>query len=110
MRITAPVILAASIPLGALAVHNPIFTSLRSLVRQASELTGFDLGLLNGAMQHIVEEQHQHVKQWIHDGRAMIEQAGVICTSSHCTTDNRVHSARTSSVRRTGQTQCPFGL
>jgi hypothetical protein len=48
-RIAAPVVLAASIPLGALAIPNPIFTSMSPLVRQASELTRFDVGLLSGS-------------------------------------------------------------
>jgi hypothetical protein len=81
MRIAASIILVASAPLGALAAPNPIFTSLRSLVHQASELAGFDLGLLSHAVQHVVEGQQQHIKQWIHDGHAMMEQAGVVCKS-----------------------------
>lgn len=107
MRIPAPVILAVSAPLCALAIPNPIFLSLRSLVRQASELTGFDLGLLNDAMQHIVEGQQDHVKQWTNNGRAMIEQAGVVCKSFHCRCMD-IYGPVTHPVRRTGQTQCSF--
>ena len=112
MRITAPVVLAASTTLGALAAPNPILTSLRSLIRQASEPTRFALGLLSGPLQLLVEEQQQHVKQWIHDGRTMIEQAGVVCKSSHRASpnslypDERMTSTRAYSFRRTGQTQC----
>ena len=104
MRIAATVLLVASTPLGALAAPNPIFASLRSLVREASALTGFDLGLVSDAVQHIVKEQQQHVKQWIHDGREMIEQAGVVCKfalrrSNRMDVDEPATSARPSSFR-----------
>ena len=115
MRITASIVLAASAPLGALAAPNPIFTSLRSLIRQASELTSLDLGLLSGPVQRIVGGQQQHVRQWMHDGRTMIEQAGVVCKSSHCAAassmdiDEPMTSTWASSCRRTGQSQCTSG-
>jgi hypothetical protein len=38
------------------------------LVRQASAFTCFDLGVLSDTVQHIVEEQQQHEKQWMHGG------------------------------------------
>ena len=115
MRFAASIVLVASAPLGALAVPNSIFTSFRSLIRQASDLTRFDLGLFSGPVQRIVEGQQQHVKQWIHDGRTMIEQAGVVCKSSHCAAANSMNidepmtSIWASSCRRTGQAQCTSG-
>lgn len=100
--------------LGALAAPNPILTSLQSLIRQASEPTRFALGLLSGPLQLIVKEQQQ-VKQWIHDGRTMIDQAGIVCKSSHSAVpnsldlDERMTFTRASSFRRAGQTQCSSG-
>jgi hypothetical protein len=67
----------------ALAVPSPISRRwLRMPVRQASALTGLDVGSVSSAAQYTIEEQPQQVNRWIHDKRVMFEQASVVCKSS----------------------------